>query len=79
MLLKEYIIDTSKMKYSNIQVVLGGMSHGQSHLYESMIDGNVTHMSDLDVDIEEADICIIPHALHAAQSRIARIIVARIT
>ena len=73
---RSIIVDNEPLKQSGADVVLSciGMD-GDMTLCHLVSRDRVELIANLDVYIEEADVCFIPHCLHATQDGVKRIII----
>ncbi|KAL4238796.1 hypothetical protein ACF0H5_003503 [Mactra antiquata] len=70
-LLRKYI--TCNASNCKFQVVVSGTMQSRSKLFcTSIMEGECKAFPELDIDIEEADVRLIPHALHATRQGLER-------
>ena len=74
-LLSKWLISKAEEKLPNVEVVLSAFSGDISSNCQSVLNGMVSHQTDLNLPIEEADARIIPHTFHAAQRNYDRVII----
>ena len=72
-LLREQLVDLPSGRCSAELVVSGVGGESPQHC-QSVHNGTVTHLSDLDIDIEESDERLVPHAMHAVKTGSVRIV-----
>ena len=59
----KWVKDSKKNKHPHVQFVLSGVAGSEPTACQSVLDSNVVDCSDLDSDLEEADVRIIPRIL----------------
>lgn len=78
-LLREHILQIAEYQFSNVQVVISGTGiMGKTAITQCVSrddDQTMKSIPRLDVDIEEADVRLIPHAMDAVTTGTARIVV----
>ena len=75
LLLIKWISDNVKAKCPNVQLVLSGISGQESSDCICIQQFSVTSLPELDIAIEEADVRIIPHAMHVTTAGTTRLVV----
>ena len=72
-LLREQLVDLPSGRCS-AELVASGVDGESPQHCQSVHNGTVTHLSDLDIDIEESDERLVPHAMHAVKTGSVRIV-----
>ena len=74
-LLRECILRESPARCSGVEIVVSGVSGDTPLPCQSHHQGRVNSHTDLDVTLEEADMRLIPHAMHATINGTSRVVI----